>query len=343
MIRKCLLIFTTLLLSCILFGCESESPEMLDFTAELVPDQMISDSEDMIIACDQNKGRVVVYDLKNYNSGESIDNYEIWSYRPYADPMTVSGVKYRENTVLGNVVMMVGSGGDAVVVSYPEKKMLWSNSDVGSNPHSIEILPDGNIACASSNGSTVRLYHTSDLQYGGYVSNNDFIEYTLSDAHGVLWDPKYNVLWALGAYELVSYKIEGENMSASLVQTGSYPLPTYWGHDLVADLNDSDYLWVTTGESMYRFNKVSGEFNNQFQSSEILNHHDIKGFGNNRNGNYFYVYPNALAPEVTRVMDSWCSDRLYFAKQTESGIVTEELKSDICDYYKVRIFYGQYQ
>ncbi len=341
--RKYILSLILVVIAVALCSCNAEKPELIDFSAELVPDQMISDSEDMVIACDQSKGRVVVYDLKNYKDGDIIDDYEVWSYRPYADPMTVSGVKYRENTVLGNIVMMVGSGGDAVVVSYPDKKMIWSNSDVGNNPHSIEILPDGNIACAASNGSTVRLYHTSDIQYGAYVSPNDYVEYSLSDAHGALWDPKNNILWALGAYELVTYKVEGENMSATLVQTGSYPLPTYWGHDLVADLNDNDYLWVTTGEAMYRFNKQTGEFDSAFDKSDVLNHNDIKGFGNNKNGNYFYVYPNSGTPEATKEMDSWCSDRFYFVRNENEDIVLHSLLSETCEYYKVRTFYGMYQ
>lgn len=318
---------------------------LLDFSMEIVIEEIISSEEELVIACDQNKDRIVIYDLKNYKDGDSIDNYEVWDYSPKDSSYHLpSGVKYRENTVLGNVILTVASGGYAGIVTYPEKNLLWSTSDCGDNPHSIEILPDGNIVCAASHGSSVRLYYTWDLQYGSYVFSDEYIEYSLEDAHGVLWDPEYDVLWAVGGYELVSYKMQGFGMDATLIEIGRYSLPTYWGHDLSADMTDTNYLWISTGESIYRFNKTTGEFDAEFDAYEILNKQDIKGFGNNRNGNYFYVLPNGGLTEKTKEFSTWNSDRIYYCRKDDSGnLILNELQSESCEFYKVRVFYGSYQ
>ena len=97
----------------------AEKPELIDFSAELVPDQMISDSEDMVIACDQSKGRVVVYDLKNYKDGDIIDDYDITKMMSRyfdAQQMTEIGVHHI-------AAKLIGGGGFNNQASNGE--MLW--------------------------------------------------------------------------------------------------------------------------------------------------------------------------------------------------------------------------
>ena len=126
-IRSFLLIMV--LFSILLSSCSQNNkvPELIEFSAEFGYEEIISSTENMIIACDQSRDRIVIYDLKNYEDGDCIDDFEVWDFLPKKSSYHLpSGVKYRENTVLGNVILIVASGGYAGIVTYPEKKLLWN-------------------------------------------------------------------------------------------------------------------------------------------------------------------------------------------------------------------------
>ena len=72
--------------------------------------------DDIVIACDQRNRRLVMYDLGKLNPGDALDEAEIWSFSFRTDwgtPSNVSGVKYRKNTVFGDVIITCCSGGYA--------------------------------------------------------------------------------------------------------------------------------------------------------------------------------------------------------------------------------------
>ncbi len=296
-----------------------EVPEEMDFEAKV--------NGNYVIACDQMKDRVVVFDMSKYD-GVDLDNCAVWSYTPKNNNrVCVSGVKYRENTVYGDVVLICSSEGYAGVVTYPEGEEVWSVSYCGQNPHSIEILPSGDIVCASSNDKHIRLY-----RYGG--TKDDYVDYELDSAHGVLWDPDKQLLWALGYSRLVSYKYE----DGTLTVKKEYPLPVSGGHALSADFSDTDKLIVTTGNAVYSFSKVKRRFTRIMQSSQ-----SIKGYGNDPCGDTFYCYPNKGIGRKweTKYYAEWCTDTIYYKADGEDEFT--EAKSSSCAFYKVYNFYGKYQ
>ena len=295
-----------------------EIPEEMDFEAKV--------NGNYIIACDQMKDRVVVYDMSKYD-GVDLDNCAVWSYTPKSSSrVCVSGVKYRENTVYGDVVLICSSEGYAGVVTYPEGEEVWSVSYCGQNPHSIEILPTGDIVCASSNDKHIRLYR--------YGETKDYVDYELDSAHGVLWDPDKQLLWALGYSRLVSYKYE----DGALIVKKEYPLPGYGGHALSADFSDPDKLMVTTGTAVYSFSKQKRRFTRIMQFSD-----SIKGYGNDPCGDTFYCFPNKGIGRKweKKYFAEWCTDTIYFKAAGEDEFT--EAKSSTCAFYKVYNFYGKYQ
>lgn len=167
------------------------------------------------LVCDQLTERVTLYDTERMQ-GTALDSGEIWSF-PAGH---TAGLKYREETVFGDLVLIAGSV--CRMVSYPSGETVWETSQGGKNSHSIEILPSGNLIIANSDGNHLRFFTTSALKTGGEIT---FREYPLTDAHGVLYDPKYRLLWALGKEELAAFRILGESTAETLEKAFCVPLP----------------------------------------------------------------------------------------------------------------------
>jgi hypothetical protein len=149
------------------------------------------------------------------------------------------------------VAVVTDSRGLAALIGYPSGQRLWA-TNVGSanNPHSAELLPDGNVAVAASNGGFVRVYTAS--QGSGSAA---YVSYPLPDAHGVQWDPTRQVLWVLGGTKLAALKISGTAAAPKLTEVASVPGLTAGGHDLTPVLENHDLLWVSTGSKVYQVSK----------------------------------------------------------------------------------------
>lgn len=309
--------------------------------------------DDLVIACDQKNTRLVIYDLGSLEkTGDSLDGVEEWSMdlKGHAGTSNLSGVKYREDTVFGDVIIAVASGGYAGIIKYPSKEVVWEINSCGNNPHSIEILPNGNVVCAASTGASVRLYYTSALLNGDTAKAKTYKEYKLTSAHGVLWDPTEEVLWALGGEELLAYGLEGETTSQTLTvlggMGGSLPKGYTGGHDLSPDYMDKNYLYVTTNKGVLRFNKDSGEFATEFAQSDKLSKESVKGFGNNPNYNFIFANPNKGEGTdwANASYADWCTNVIHFGRwKSETYFAVSAFESSTSAFYKVRVFYGQYQ
>lgn len=295
----------------------------------------------LVLATDLYARRIILYDMDFLEPGVSLDLAEVWSYTvPFV--ANSPGLKYREDTVFGDVVVLAAG----CIVSYPEGKTLWKTKNITNSPHSVELLPSGNMVVACSSGE-LRLYYTSEMLTGG--DDQKYASFDLYDAHGVLWDPEYNVLWALGGHELVAYKVEGEGANETLVQMPGMgcTLPgDKGGHDLAPDYSDTQYLYFSIIEKVYRFDKETGEVDDKFQYYGKLQHDNIKGFGNNANGNFVYCYPNG---GEGRKWERWegaycCTDTIWWVyKKSEKSMVVQSYQSETAAIYKVRIFDGRYQ
>lgn len=297
----------------------------------------VYDGPELVIACDQKNERAVIYDLRQ----SELDGNELWEFAPRRGScVNISGVKYRNNAVLGEVVVLCASGGYAGIVTYPGKEVLWQTDSAGNNPHSVELLPNGNLAVASSSGSTVRLYASS--QTGADASR--YIEVELYGAHGVLWDPTLEVLWALGNYDLIAYRVGGTDAKPTLTEDTvlSTRLPTMWGHDLAPVYGDSDRLWVTTDSHVYQFVKSTGAFERNYAGNRRISKSSVKGVGNfPESGAVALVAPDGTYRE-------WNTSVIQYVRiqQSENGTVqteTETRTTKQSAYYKVRVFCSDYQ
>lgn len=296
----------------------------------------------LVIANDQLQERVVIYDLDQYQPGDTLDDLEYWSKKT----THAAGVKYRTNTVFGDVIIVAGTRSQ--IIKYPSGDEVWGTGNSGDNPHSIEILPSGNIVIASSTGGTVRLFRTAALLEGGKSKANTYKDYKLKGAHGVLWDPEYGVLWAVGDDQLVAYSISGSGADEELVPMSDMGCRVSGGHDLSADYTDTRYLYLT-GSDVYRFDKETDTLTTTFPQSSKLQGKSVKGFSNNPNGNFFKVIATGGKGTSWEKFwkESWLTDTiLYYERRVNHGtpfLKEIKLTSKKSAFYKTRAFYGEYQ
>lgn len=185
----------------------------------------------------------------------------------------LSDVKIRKIANHGWIALVCASGGKAALINITNEKrhvkvgdreVLWQASP-GGNPHSIERVPHkGVIATAGSNPGKLTLYvpttHTSDdVNDFGKIEKGR--EYKLAGAHGVLWDPTGEHLWAVGDKVLNKYTVEGKRTGTKLALVKSYKIPgNGMGHDLQPDFTEKNTLLVTDTYGAYAFNTGSGEW-----------------------------------------------------------------------------------
>lgn len=166
------------------------------------------------------------------------------------------------------VLVCAGGGGIAIVQRDPKKVLFYARvpgvrpttatSVPGANVHSIEILPDGNLMAAASDTNTVTVIST-DPRVSSFPDNVLMSTISLSSAHGVVWDKKRKVAWAIGQGCIAKCEYNGVVTDPKLEIKKSIPLPKDGGHDLFPT-GDGKQLFVTTLDWTGTFDPTTGEF-----------------------------------------------------------------------------------
>ncbi|MET9804597.1 DUF6528 family protein [Streptomyces sp. NPDC006368] len=242
-----------------------------------------------VLLTDQASKRILLLDGGRRGWDPAADPSAVkWAFSPlgdarYADMEPgVSWVHPSEAKVRtwkgGTYVLTVASYGFAAVVAYPSGRRHWGDTlspgTIRHNPHSIELLPDGNVAVAGSTGDVVRLYAASQGQ-----ADVPFASYTLDDAHGLQWDGRHRVLWALGGDRLVALKVGGTPARPTLTRGFEVPLPTPHGHDLGQVAGRPDRLWVSSGSAVYQYVKSTRTFVRDFPGAAAISRARVKAVG----------------------------------------------------------------
>lgn len=294
----------------------------------------------LVMAGEQLTGRIVIYDFNKYTTTKSLDQMEVKSF----NLGHTSDVKYRTGTIFGDVLIITGSVAEANtgIYSYSTGKAIWKTSNPAKNPHAIEILPSGNIVIASSTDNKLRLFKTSALKSSSTSAANSYVDYELEDAHGVLWDPTYRVLWALGRYELRAYYIAGSGTSENLVEATemriTLPEGHRGGHDLSPDYTNTRYLYITVGEFALKIDKQEHKLMVNYEYSNIFSARNIKGFSNNPLGNFFITGEIGTTSYSTSTTNS-----IYYCRYNGTTYEKIKLTSSKVAIYKARSFCGTYQ
>ncbi len=298
----------------------------------------------LVIGNDQMAEHMTVYDLGKIPEDGSLEDGAVWSF-PSGHS---AGVKYRENTVFGDVMLFGGSR--SYMVSYPSGEILWFTDCSGNNTHSVEILPGGNLVFANSTGNDLRLFRTSALLTGDKETAATYTSYPFGCTHGVLYDPVYECLWVIGEWDLAAYRIVGQGTEQTMepIEGKSYSLKPFGnaGHDLSPDLLDSRYLYCTPASGVLRFDKETGAFDTSFADGTPLQSYSFKSFTQFPDGTYVYTAPYCNGRR--RMLEdwwkgSWCTDFIGVLRHLPDGSRQEtRYFADVAAFYKCRALCGRY-
>lgn len=313
---------------------KKEEPGKTDDTPKFSSSEEVMAASDHYVGlCDQMNNRIIVCDVGEEDWTN--DNAVVWEYND-PDCNSVAGIKLRENEYWGGLVVIFCYGGGAKIVSFETKEVLLHTNQTGSNPHSVELLPNGTFIVASSTDDNVRIYAP------GQVRHSHSIEFP--NAHGVLWDPKYEVVWMEGKDQLSAYAVGGTEDAPKFIPMGgmTYYTPKTSLHDLAPDYTNPDRLFVTCAAGIMVFDKVTEQFSYAYPGGSVGKEQGYApGCGNfGQDG----VFVFTTIRDDTMVYRTHCTNQVgvYIPFGNGRGrMVYRKAPNDA--YYKVRVWNSDYQ
>ncbi|MBO5039759.1 MAG: hypothetical protein J6D09_01530 [Clostridia bacterium] len=273
----------------------------------------------LIAMANQTKNQIQLFDITTGNM-----NNPVWSYNITVGG--VSGFKIRNYSPYGDV-LLVTVGTKVEMVAVDTKEVVWSTTNAPGNAHSLDIMPNGIIAVGGTVGHCVNFYNIN-----GTDPTKILYTLPLQHAHGVLWDPEYNVLWVTGATNLwalnVTLNADGTVKVEKNTQLTAPSTPDTDTHDLQPYRGDKNKLLVSTHHYLYVYDKVEKTY------TAIVDEDAIKGVGNTVDGDLFYMYHDNQG-------EGW---NTTYIEYVEKGSTTPvKIYSDQGRFYKCRLWDTSYQ
>ncbi|MEU1129531.1 DUF6528 family protein [Streptomyces sp. NPDC005900] len=263
-----------------------------------------------VLVTEQASRRLLVLDARRRVWDPAADPSVVrWQFSPLGDPryrdlgpddswVYPSEAKVRLHRKR-RYVLTTASFGFVAVVEHPTGRRYWGAAlgpgDDLLNPHSAEILPDGNVAVACSTGACVRLYAASQGPRATWHTQEP-----LKGAHGLHWDGARRLLWALGDDELVAYEVGGTAARPALRRTYGIALPvgtpgrTPGGHDLFPVAAWPGRLWVTTNAAVLQYEIDTGVFVRDYAGAGEISRKSVKAVGDDpRTGRVVTTVPES--------------------------------------------------
>lgn len=292
-------------------------------------DDVLSASRHYVGMTDQKNRRIVVFDLsvKDWSKKTAV----VWSF---SDPTcrTAAGIKFRHSDLFGGDVVLYCGPAGGTIVSYRTKKILFHTDDIPHNPHSVELLPDGTFLVAGTQGKAVYAYNP----LSGSTKHTAILE--IPEGHGILWDPKYDMLWTAGAHNIDSYTVTGGPEKPVFTPAYQYSRLPGGIHDLAPVYGDTDKLWFTCEKGILQLDKKTGAAISDYFGNAVTKGLDyVPGVGNFPDGTLVWVTP-------TGKTDYWTTDILHcFADQGAGKLRLVRYQNTNDAYYKCRVWITDYQ
>ena len=223
-----------------------------DDTTPIVKNELFQLPENAYVLAEQSRRAIVIRDAKTHNN--------VWSWDPYTacvpaahqawfgNPSEVKSVFNKR------YILMTASGGAVALIRVSDHKLMFY-ANCGQNPHSAEILPDGNIVTAESRSGEINTFVVDTVKVLGTKSNT----VKLGNAHNVVWDKKRECIYATATVQagntaLFCFKYNGDRNNPKLIsQQRIYTFDKEsGGHDLFPVYGKEDELWLTAASAVYK-------------------------------------------------------------------------------------------
>lgn len=358
-IRLVYTIFLLLGTVVLLTNCNKNKDEQpTDLMAKKSSAVTVLDEGHLFIAgCNMANSKIEIYDSQNYSSFDQSGSLR-YSWSPttalgftsaeidaWAHPYSVS--RRQSNVWSGSTEVFAATCRDGLsaicrFVGGTKGQRLWAkNVGAGVYPHGIDVLPNGNVAIAGRKngaGGWVRVYTSSQG-----ASSGNYTQYNLDWAHGVLWDPKYNRLWAIGEIPggptdiLVALIVGGTAAAPTLTEDLSMRaiLPGSGGHDVSAFYYDADKLWVTDHNGVYIYDKITKSFTPSPGASDRT---DVKAISNQPIGHIVQAKPN----NSLCTLNTWCTIKAEFWDGVTGAWLYNRTRTGSA-FYKLDVWWYAYQ
>jgi hypothetical protein len=264
--------------SILLGACSDNESTPLDTDSD---DTVFQLPEKAYVLAEQARTAIIIRDAETQQN--------VWSWDPVS-----AGVPYSSQSMFNNpsevkpvynnrYILMTASGGAVALIRISDHKLMFY-ANCGNNPHSAEILPDGNIVTAESSSGEINTFVVDTLKVFGSKANT----VKLGNAHNVVWDKKREYLYATatiqaGTAALFRFKYDNSNPSSPKLtnQTRIYTFDKESGaHDLFPVYGQDDKLWLTAASAVYQFDLSTETPTCQ----KIYDYGDIKSICNGPDG-----------------------------------------------------------
>lgn len=200
-----------------------------------------------IILAEQSVPQIAIVDTQ---TGETV-----WNWVPAEQIQKQEQVNWFNNpsdakvVYSGEYVLMTASGGACALIRIRDKKTMFY-AKAAHNPHSAEILPDGNIVCAASTGNSLTVFRTDTLSFPENVVQRTFHS---PGSHNVVWDHQRNLLWTAEMNQIRSWKYNFDCDNPQLFPVDSLVFDDTGGHDLFP-VPGEDALYLSTERKIWIYN-----------------------------------------------------------------------------------------
>lgn len=301
---------------------------------------------------------IVVYDLNKCNGDFqklTDDTAVVWEWIPEEDPNLKTGgpstgidsAKYRYSSLYEkDVVIACSSNGWVGIIDYEAKSLVWEVM-VHNGPHSVELLPNGDLVVASS-------YDPGELMYfalSADITDAPVCSIPFLFCHGVSWDPENKCLWVLenyGVYQVNILNMGTEN--AKLIRiSGNQALfdkGEGGGHAFAPVAGDPGKYWASSGSQLWLYDSEEGTMSNTYPRRDILTKGNIKGICSFADGT---VIQTVVGIGGNNQIEFGCDGFRIITREVTSGKVQtlKDVETIVAfsgrEFYKVQAFTKDYQ
>ncbi len=303
----------------------SEGKLLLDLTEEISVKADIPEQSNSFIVADQKASKVRFYtiDPADMTKAAETKSFEFERYN-------IAGLKLR---IYGGKKVLIAAYGSRFgkMIDIETGEVLFQIDDAGNNPHSPELTPNGIFCIASSNGNIVKFYNVTDPSKQASVN--------LTDAHGVLYDPDTDRVFAVGRTFLRAYRAEPGADGIPVItedKSRAFTLPSDHAHDLQPVEGNTDLFWITTTTAVYQYSVSEMKILDDFPGKKQVNVSNVKGIGNFPDGSIIFVTPDGK-------FESWTSEKVTYYHAFNGKFYKFDIGSSENGIYKVRPEKYEYQ